>query len=48
MRKMLAWISKRYSRPEVWVTENGVPAPGESSKSLGEALKDTYRLDYYK
>ncbi|KAI8463165.1 MAG: glycoside hydrolase superfamily [Monoraphidium minutum] len=48
MRPMLAWVSKRYSRPEVWVTENGVAAPGEASRGLGEALKDTYRLEYLK
>jgi beta-glucosidase len=48
MRKMLAWVSRRYSRPEIWVTENGVAAPGEAGKSLGETLKDTYRLEYFK
>jgi hypothetical protein len=48
MRRMLSWVSKRYSRPELWVTENGAPAPEEASKALGEALKDTYRLDFFK
>jgi beta-glucosidase/6-phospho-beta-glucosidase/beta-galactosidase len=48
LRSMLAWVSRRYSRPEVWVTENGVPAPDEAAKGLGEALKDTYRLDFFK
>ena len=48
VRKMLGWVSKRYSRPEIWVTESGAPAPGEGGKALGEALKDTYRLDYYR
>lgn len=48
MRKMLAWASKRYSRPEVWVTENGVAPATQGDKSLGEALKDTARLEYFK
>lgn len=30
------------------VTENGVPVPGESEKPLQEALRDTFRLAYYR
>jgi beta-glucosidase/6-phospho-beta-glucosidase/beta-galactosidase len=41
-------VSKRYSRPELWVTENGFAAPGEADKPLGEALKDGERLEYFR
>lgn len=30
------------------VTENGVPVPNESEKPLQEALRDNFRLDYYR
>jgi beta-glucosidase len=30
------------------VTENGVPVPNESEKPLQEALRDVFRLDYYR
>ncbi len=43
MRSMLGWVSDRYRRPELWVTENGVAAPEEGRKPLAEALVDTYR-----
>lgn len=48
LRSMLSWISIRYHRPEVWITENGVPAPGEAHRPLPQALKDTYRIDFFK
>lgn len=30
------------------VTENGVPVPNESEKPLQEALRDVFRLDFYR
>ena len=48
MRKMLAWVSRRYGRPEVWVTENGVPLRDEAGLSVFDALKDAARIDFYR
>lgn len=41
-------IGCRYNKPEIWVTENGVCSPGESDVSMEEALKDTFRVDFYR
>jgi beta-glucosidase len=48
LRQTLVWIGQRYQRPEVWVTENGVPAAGEASKARRDLLKDTERLNFYR
>lgn len=45
---MLAWVSRRYGRPEVWVTENGVPLRDEAGLSVFDALKDAARIDFYR
>ena len=33
-RKLLAWIDKRYNHPKIYVFENGVSVPGETSKPI--------------
>lgn len=48
LRAILTWIGRRYSRPEVWVTENGLPAPGEAAKGRRELLRDVARLEFYR
>ncbi|KAF8062692.1 BGL1A [Scenedesmus sp. PABB004] len=48
LRSTLAWIGRRYQRPEVWVTENGVASPGEGRLERRDALKDRHRLDFYR
>lgn len=32
---------------EVRVTENGCPVPDESAKPLAEALRDTFKVEFY-
>ena len=44
---LLIWLNKRYNKPMFLITENGVDVPGESEMSLEQALKDTFRIDYY-
>lgn len=46
MRRILNWINKRYDNPPLYITENGVDAPGESTMPLQKALDDTFRVNY--
>ena len=46
-RKLLKWISDRYGRPEIYVTESGVAAKGESSMPLEQCLEDEDRAKYF-
>lgn len=46
MRRLLVWIKERYDDPVVYVTENGVSVPNESTMKAKDALKDTMRVDY--
>ncbi len=48
LRKTLVWLNKRYKGPEFWITESGVSGPGEESNGRALAVKDDFRLDYYK
>ena len=48
IRGLLNWIDQRYSRPDIFVFENGVSVPGENDMPIDEALNDTFRVDYYK
>lgn len=45
--KVLNWITKRYNRPPVYVTENGMDDEGCTSKSLEEFLHDSKRVKFY-
>ena len=46
MRKLLNWIDQRYEHPAIYVFENGVSVPGESSLPIEQALNDTFRVNY--
>ena len=50
LRNMLRWVDARYLRPgalDVYVTENGCSAPGESAQALPGALNDAWRVAYH-
>jgi len=47
IRKNLKWIYDRYRTP-IYITENGVDVPNESSIPLPTVLKDQFRVDFYK
>lgn len=46
LRSVLKWIKKRYSNPHVFIFENGVSCPGESTIPLPQVLNDTFRVNY--
>lgn len=46
-RKLLRWIYTRYSLP-IYVTENGCPCPGENQMAVEEAVRDTFRVGYFR
>lgn len=46
-RDLLGWISRRYARPPIYVTENGTSVKGESDMGVDEALADDFRVRYY-
>lgn len=48
LRKTIVWLHKRYKGPEFWITESGVSGPDEESKGREHAVRDAFRLDYYK
>lgn len=47
-RNTLTWLSKRYNNPEIWVTENGVSGPNEETAGAERAVRDDFRLDFYR
>ena len=46
--KTLRYVQQRYSDPDIYVTESGVDVPRENSLSLEKALKDNFRVTYFK
>jgi beta-glucosidase len=47
-RKLLNWISERYSHPSIIITENGVSAPKEHSNPVTDVLNDDFRVSYFR
>ncbi|WPH04842.1 Hypothetical protein R9X50_00773900 [Acrodontium crateriforme] len=47
-RKLMKWISGRYGRPPIYVTENGTSIKGENDLSREEILKDDFRAEYFR
>lgn len=47
IRDMLVWLKVRYNNPKIYVYENGVSVPNENNKSIADAVKDTFRQDFY-
>jgi hypothetical protein len=42
------YAHQRYNKPLFYITENGVSAPREAYVPLKQAVKDTFRVDYYR
>ncbi|KAK3713368.1 hypothetical protein LTR37_008560 [Vermiconidia calcicola] len=47
-RKLLKWISDRYDRPIMYVTESGTSLKGENDKTRDEILEDDFRVEYFR
>ena len=46
-RKIMNWLSNRYGKPKIYVTENGTSLKGENSLSRDEMLEDDFRVKYF-
>lgn len=46
-RRLLNWISNRYGKPTIYVTENGTSIKGENDLPKEEILKDDFRVQYF-
>lgn len=47
-RKLLNWLSERYGRPKIYVTENGTSVKGENDLSREKIVDDEFRLEYFR
>ncbi|MCJ1410810.1 hypothetical protein MMC19_004896 [Ptychographa xylographoides] len=47
-RKLMKWISDRYGKPTIYVTENGTSLKGENDMTKGQILEDDFRVEYFK
>ena len=47
-RKLLKWLTDRYGRPKIIVTENGTSVKGENDLGKEEILDDEFRAQYFR
>ncbi|KAJ7563891.1 hypothetical protein O6H91_03G129100 [Diphasiastrum complanatum] len=47
LQKVLHWITERYNKPPIILTENGMDDHNVNTASLGDSLNDTKRIYYY-
>lgn len=44
----MKWISDRYGRPTIYVTENGTSLKGENDMPRDQILEDDFRVEYFR
>ncbi|KAG8646341.1 beta-glucosidase 12 [Manihot esculenta] len=48
IRALLKYTKEEYDNPLIYVTENGVDNKNDENEPIEEAVKDTFRIEYYK
>eukprot|EP00882_Tetradesmus_deserticola_P021744 GHRQ01023541.1.p1 GENE.GHRQ01023541.1~~GHRQ01023541.1.p1 ORF type:complete len:292 (+),score=51.76 GHRQ01023541.1:234-1109(+) len=46
--KLLKYVQKRYDPKQIMITENGVSVPKEGNMTVQQAIKDDFRVNYYR